>query len=83
MKFSMLPGLLKLMLIFFVLFCFVFVCFFLLFFCRCVIQGIELCWYDFMKYTFYIVMCQDSCEPICFKVGMMLNTIKLYSFIPL
>ena len=27
----------------------------------------ELCWRDFMKYTFNIVMCQDICEPICFK----------------
>ena len=30
-------------------------------------------------YTFNIIMWQDTCEPICFKVGMMLNTAKLYS----
>ena len=36
---------------------------------------------DFMKYTFNIVMCQDICEPTCFKLGMMLNTTKLYSII--
>ena len=69
MNFSMLPqpvGLLKLMLIF----------------CPSNIQGRELCSSDFVKYMFNIVMCQDICEPICFKLGMMLNTIELYSLIP-
>ena len=27
-------------------------------------------------------MCQDTCEPICFKLGIMLNTTKHYSLIP-
>ena len=35
-----------------------------------------------MKYTFDIVMCQDACQPLCFKLAMMLNTTKLYSLIP-
>ena len=33
-----------------------------------------------MKYTINIVMCQDTCEPICFKLGIMLDTTKLYSW---
>ena len=32
-----------------------------------------------MKYMLNIVMCQDTCELICFKLGMMLNTAELYS----
>ena len=28
------------------------------------------------------IMLQDACEAICFKHGMMLNTTKLYSLIP-
>ena len=36
-----------------------------------------------MKYTFIIVMYQDTCEPVCFKLGVMLNTTKFYSLIPL
>ena len=47
-------------------------------FCTSNIQGKEL----FMKYTSNIIMCQDTCEPICFKLGMMLNTTELYSWIP-
>ena len=35
----------------------------------------------FMKHTFSIVMCQNTCEPICFKRDMMQNTTKLYSLI--
>ena len=27
-------------------------------------------------------MCQDTCEPICFRLGMMLNTTKVCCFIP-
>ena len=57
MKFSMLPqpvGLLKLMLnLFFII----------------DIQGRELCWHDFMKYPYNIVLCQDTCELICFKLA--------------
>ena len=33
-----------------------------------------------MKYIFNIAMCQDTCEAICFKFGMMLDTTKLDSF---
>ena len=56
MKFSMLPrpiGLLKLM---------------LNLFCTHNIQGRELCSYDCIKYMFYIVLRQDTCELICFKL---------------
>ena len=51
-------------------------------FCTSNVQGREVCRHDFMKYTFNIVMCQDTCELICFKLGMMLYTTKLYSLIP-
>ena len=34
------------------------------------------------KTMFNIIMCQDTFEPICFKLGMMLNTTKLYILIP-
>ena len=34
------------------------------------------------KYTLNIAMFQDTCEPICSKLGMILNTTKLYSLIP-
>ena len=51
-------------------------------FCTINIHGGELRWRDFMKCSFNIVMFQDACESICFKVGMMLNTTKLYSLIP-
>ena len=47
------------------------------------IQGRERLWCYFMKYMFNIVMHQDTCEPICFKLGMVLNTTKLYSLIPI
>ena len=70
MKFSMLPqpvGLLKLM---------------RKLFCTSNIQGRELCWHDFMTYMFNIVMYRDTCDPICFKLGMMLHTTKLYCLIP-
>ena len=38
----------------------------------------------FLKCTFTIVLCRDTCEPICFKLVKMLNTTKLYrsSLIP-
>ena len=35
-----------------------------------------------MKYRFNIAMCQDTSEPICFKLDLMLDTIKLFSLIP-
>ena len=35
-----------------------------------------------MEYAFNIVICHDTRELICFKLGMMLNTTKLYSLIP-
>ena len=41
----------------------------------------ELCSHEFMKCTFNIVMCQNTCELICFELGGMLNTTKLYSLI--
>ena len=62
MKFSMLPqaaGLLKLM---------------LNLFWRSTVQGRELRWLDFIMCSFKIVMCQDTYEPICCKLGVMLNT---------
>ena len=34
-----------------------------------------------MKYMFNIVMCQDTCKLICFKLDMMLNNVKVYSLI--
>ena len=47
-------------------------------FCTSNIQGTELCWCDVKKYTIDIVLCQDACELICFKLGIMLDTAKLY-----
>ena len=35
-----------------------------------------------MKNTFNIVMCQDTCEPICFQAGIVLDTATFYSLIP-
>ena len=43
-------------------------------FCTITIQEREPCWHDSMNYMFSIIMCQGTCEPICFKHGMMLNT---------
>ena len=34
-----------------------------------------------MKYTLNIVMCQDTREPLCFKLGITLNTSKSYSLV--
>ena len=45
--------------------------------CTSNIQGRELCGHDFMKCTFTTVMCQDTCERIYFKLGMMPSTAKL------
>ena len=33
-------------------------------------------------YAFNVVMCWDTCLPICFKLGIMLDTTKFYSLIP-
>ena len=49
--------------------------------CASDIQGRELYQCDFMKYAFDIVMCQDTFELLRFKLGKMLNTIKLYTLI--
>ena len=37
-----------------------------------------------LNYTFKfnIVMCQDTCEPICYKLGMMLDSAILFSLSP-
>ena len=51
-------------------------------FCTNDIQGRELCWHDFMKYTFNVVICQDTCQSVFFKLGMMLNMTNVYSLIP-
>ena len=51
-------------------------------FCTSVIQVREFCWRDFKKSAFNIVLCQDTCELICCNLGLMLNTAKLYSLIP-
>ena len=67
MKFSMLPqhvGLLKLM---------------LHLLCTSNIQRKELCWCDFTKCMINIVLCQNTCEPVCVKLGMMLDMTKFYS----
>ena len=50
--------------------------------CTSNIQGRELCWRDYIKYTINIVLCRDTCEQICFKIGMMLVTTRLYSLVP-
>ena len=72
MKFCMLPkpvGLLKVLLFFF-------------FFggggVQLVFKVRKLFLHDFMKYKFNICLCQKACGPICFKLGMMLDTTKLY-----
>ena len=43
------------------------------------IEGSELYWCGFIKYSFNI--CPDAYEPIFFKLGMMLKITKLYSTI--
>ena len=49
-------------------------------FCTSTIQDRELTEVT-SSYTFNIGTCHDTCEPICFKVGMMLINTKLYSLI--
>ena len=34
-----------------------------------------------MKYMFDIIMCQNTYEPVCFKLCMVLNTTELHSLI--
>ena len=53
----------------------------LLFFNTSNFQGRELSVCDFSEMYINIVMCQDTCEQICFKLCMILNTTKLYSLI--
>ena len=50
-------------------------------FCINIIEERELCWCDFVKYMNNIVLCCDTCEPICFKLGVLDMTI-LCSLIP-
>ena len=40
------------------------------------------CCCDVMKCAVSIVICHDTCEPICFRLGVMLNSTKLYSLVP-
>ena len=47
------------------------------------VQWRELYVCNFIKYTFNIGLHQDTCEPICFKLGMMLGTTKLFRMIPI
>ena len=54
----------------------------LTFFGISILKRRELWWRYFMEYTFNIVLCQDTCEPICYKLGMMLSTTKLCCLIP-
>ena len=51
-------------------------------FCTSSIQVGEVYWRDFMRYTFSVVLCQNTCKPICFKLGRILGTTKLYSLTP-
>ena len=46
------------------------------------IQGEEFHMRDFMKYTFNIGLHRNTCEPICFKPVMMLDTTNLNSMFP-
>ena len=36
----------------------------------------------FLKRMFDMVMCQDTCKPVCFKLGMMLYATLVYRLIP-
>ena len=42
--------------------------------CTSTIQRRELCRRDFTKFRMNIILCQDTGELICFKLGMMLDT---------
>ena len=50
--------------------------------CTSNIQGIKLCWRDFIKSMFNVVLCQDTGYQICFKLGMMQNTTEPLSLLP-
>ena len=50
-------------------------------YCTSCNQDREFYWSDYIKYTINIVLCLNTCEPICFKLCMMLHTTKLYSFV--
>ena len=56
------------------------------FFCVCVFFAqysrvrTVLAW--FLNYRLNVILCQDTCELICFKLGLMLNTTELYTLIP-
>ena len=50
-------------------------------FCTNTFQARELCGRDFIKYRINIVLCQDTCQLICFKLGMILDTTIVYSLI--
>ena len=52
-------------------------------FCTSTIQGRELCWRDFIRNTINSVLCWDTREPNCFKLGMMLDMTNPYSLIPI
>ena len=69
MKFSLLPHPVRLLKL-------------LLFFARVILKGESSAGVIFFsKYTIIIVMCQDPCEPFCFRSGMMLYTTTLCSLI--
>ena len=50
--------------------------------CSSSIQGREHCWQYFIKYMISIVLSPGTCKLICFKLGVMLDMTKLYSWIP-
>ena len=52
----------------------VFVCLFVcLFFCTSNVLEENSGDVVFLTFTFSIVVCEDTCAPICFKLGMLLN----------
>ena len=46
------------------------------------IQKRDFCFCDLIKYAFNIDLHLDTCEPICFEPGMMLDRTRLYGMIP-
>ena len=48
-------------------------------FCANNIQGRQLCWCNVIKCIVNIIMYWNGCELICFKLGIMLDMIKLYT----
>ena len=51
-------------------------------FCMSDIQGRELYFRDFVKYTFNIGLRSGAYKPISFKSGVLINTTSLCIFIP-